>query len=124
MKRTLAILVVLSVFTLQSFKSGHPTKKLNLKTGTYGVCTCAESSTKVELIINDDHTFHYFDNSDPSKIIDVKGNWIINDNTISLKDYKSDFAIHNKWTIDDNEKCLKSRKGLNFTRLCHLKACK
>jgi len=126
MKKTLSILGLLVVLTMMSFKGNHPAKK-NLKTGTYGVCSCenfSDNSTRVELIINDDNTFRYFDNSNPSKTIDIKGSWTLNNNTILLKDYKSDFSIHNKWTIDENEKCLKSRKGLNITRLCHIKSCK
>src|SRR5688572_27693992 len=120
MKKTLTLLGVLVALTMSSFKEDPPSKKLNLKTGTYGVCTCetsSENTAKVELTINDDNTFQYFDNSNPSKKIDIKGNWTITNNTIELKDYSSAVSIHNKWTIDENEKCLKSRKGLNFTRL-------
>jgi hypothetical protein len=127
MKKTLSILGLLVALTMMSFKGNHPAKKLTLKTGTYGVCSCenySDNPTRVELIINEDNTFQYFDNSNPSKKIDIRGSWILNNNTILLKDYKSDFSIHNKWTIDENEKCLKSRKGLNTTRLCHIKSCK
>lgn len=129
MKITLSILglVVVIALTIMSFKINPNSKKLNFKTGIYGVCTCDisnENSIKVELTINENNTFQYFDNSNPAKKIDIKGNWTITDNTIFLKDYKSDFPIHNKWEIDENEKCLKSRKWLNFTRLCHIKSCK
>lgn len=122
MKRTNLFLAMLVVFTAMSFKGKTPFEKV--KTGIYGICNCGtESSTKVELTINEDFTFHYFDNYNSEKPIDIKGNWTLSDNTILLKDYKSDFKIHNKWQIDNNEKCLKSRKGLDFTRLCHIKSC-
>lgn len=127
MKKTISIFGLLVVLTLMSFKGNGPSKKINFKTGIYGVCNCGnsnENSTRVELIINDDNTFQYFDNSNPSKKIDIKGNWTVSNNTIRLKDYPSEVSIHNKWAIDENEKCLKSRKGLNFTRLCHIKSCK
>jgi hypothetical protein len=122
MKRTNLFLAILVIVTTMSFK-GKPSEK-KVKTGVYGVCNCGtESSAKIELTINDDLTFHYFDNYNPAKVIDIKGNWILDGNTILLKDYKSDFSIHNKWQIDNNEKCLRSRKGLEFTRLCHIKSC-
>lgn len=113
---------MLVVLTTMSFKDKNPLEKV--MTGAYGVCNCdTESGAKVELTINEDFTFHYYDNYNPSKIIDIKGNWALNENTLLLKDYKSDFSIHNKWTLDKNEKCLKSRKGLEWTRLCHVKSC-
>lgn len=124
MKNTLSILGVLVALTMMSFKNERPTNKIILKTGTYGICSCeniSENRLRVELILNEDNTFHYFDNSNTSKIIDVKGNWTLNNNSIQLKDYKSDISIHNLWKFDKNEKCLKSRKGLNITRLCHIK---
>jgi hypothetical protein len=116
------IATVLVVFTTMSFSDKAPSEKV--MTGAYGVCNCGpESAAKVELTINDDFTFHYYDNNNPAKIIDVKGNWALNENVILLKDYKSAFAIRDKWTIDKNEKCLKSRKGMEWTRLCHIKSC-
>ncbi len=126
MKKTISILALLLTVVIMSFKSNHSNKKLTLNTGVYGVCSCenySNNSTRVELIINEDNTFQYFDNSNPSKTIDVKGHWALNHNTIFLKDYISETAIHNKWTIDKNEKCLKSRKGLYTIRLCHIKSC-
>jgi hypothetical protein len=124
MKKTKILCSLLAIFTLMSFNRHKSHEKLQLKTGTYGVCTCGNSTeSSVKLILNKDFTFHYTDNSYPGKKTDVKGNWVLNDNTVTLKDYTSDLSIHNKWTIDRNEKCLKSRKGLNFTRLCNVEAC-
>lgn len=121
MKRQL-LLATLVILTIMSFKDKNPAKKV--KTGVYGVCNCGtENSSKVELTINEDFTFHYFDNFESEKIIDIKGKWSLSDNTIILNDFKSDFRIPDKWQIDNNEKCLKSRKGLAFNRLCHLKSC-
>lgn len=108
-----------------SFEGGSPDLRLN--TGKYGVCTCdngEENLKRFELIISEDNTFQYFDNTNSNNIIDLKGSWIREKNTIYLKNFSSDIEIHSKWIIDDNEKCLKSRKGLNFMRLCHLGACK
>lgn len=122
MKQTKLFLAILVVIAMMSFSDKNPAEKV--KKGAYGTCGCTEtSSTKVELIINEDFTFHYFDNYNSSKVIDVKGNWSLDGNTIVLKDYKSEFSINYKWEIEKNEKCLKSRKGLTFTRLCHVKSC-
>jgi hypothetical protein len=126
MKRKTILLPALAILALVCFISLKPSAKLKVKSGTYGACGCDNSgvnSSKMELTINEDFTFHLFDNTDPGKKIDVKGNWEVKDNVIMLKDYNSDFSIEDKWTIDKNEKCIKSRKGLAFTRLCNLKEC-
>jgi hypothetical protein len=122
MKMKNLFVAMLVIFITMSIEAKGPSEKKPI-TGVYGVCgSGAESAAKIELTINDDFTFHYFDNCNPLKILDIKGNWALENKTIVLKDYTSDFSIHNKWKIDNNEKCLKSRKGLEYTRLCHLKS--
>lgn len=113
------ILITLAAFTLK--------EKLTLQTGTYGVCSCDApdvSASAIALKLNEDHTFGYTDQSDPQKKINLKGNWSQHNNIILLKDYTAAFAIHDKWSIDKNGKCIKSRVGLNFRRLCNVNACK
>lgn len=123
MRSVLFLLAVIMFVATVSFK--YPGgEALVLKTGEYGVCNCNTLSTvKTELVINEDHTFRYYDNSNSNKVIDVKGNWVLKGDKVQLTNYTADFPIHKTWTIDKNEKCLKSRKGLNFTRLCHLRDC-
>lgn len=122
MKSFQIFLATFLLIVIMSFKTESPAPIV--KTGIYGVCNCDDKSlSKVELTINEDFTFHYVDNFNPKKMIDLKGTWTLNENAILLKDYKSEFRIHDKWQIDNNEKCLKSRKGLEFTRLCYLKSC-
>ncbi len=116
---TALILISLAAFSLK--------EKLTLQTGTYGVCPCEPSdanSSEIALTLNDDHTFRYSDQSNPKKKINLSGNWELTNNTILLKNYTTSFAIHDKWTIDKNEKCIKSRVGLNYCRLCNVSACK
>src|SRR5688572_23882852 len=118
------ILSVLLLLTFLSFKSVLPPEKPT--TGVYGTCGCDSSeagTSSIKLILNEDFTFRYTDNSNPAKSIDVKGNWSFKDNTILLKDHPSEASIETKWSIDANLKCLKSRKGLAFTRLCHIASC-
>ncbi len=126
MKKTILISAFFVAIATVALAGDPPTKKLNPKTGTYGVCNCGgvnENSVRVELTINEDNTFSYFDNSNPSKKIDTKGTWTIDNNAVILKDQDPGTSIQTKWAIDENEKCLKSRKGLSSTRLCHLKSC-
>lgn len=121
MKRINVVLVMLLSITMVSFVSIKPPKKVN--TGTYGVCSCGKDGIPhIRLVINEDQTFHYYNVTDPSKKIDVTGNWVLDGNTIVLKNYKSDYPIHNRWKMDD--KCLRSRLGMNFTRLCNTAECK
>lgn len=118
---------MLALFALVSFTTISSKKNATVLTGKYGTCGCdenGESSQKIELIINQDFTFHYFDNSNSAKKIDLNGNWTFVNNAIVLKNYKSDFSICDKWRVDKNGKCLESRSGLAFTRLCHIDSCK
>jgi hypothetical protein len=92
---------------------------------TYGICDCADSkSMKFNVTFKDDHTFHYFKNDDPANVIDVSGKWEVVKNNIVLSGYDAATAIHDKWTFDKNELCLKSKKGFEWTRLCQVKPCK
>ncbi len=93
--------------------------------GTYGICDCADTeSMKFNLTIAEDNTFHYYRNDGPAHITDVNGKWEMKGNSIELKDYDTSIAIHDKWTFDKNEACLKSKKGFEWTRLCQVKPCK
>ena len=120
--KTLAstLITILSVVLLtSSFTNKQSPDKI--VSGIYGICSMENGAgAKIELTVNDDHTFHYYDNFDQTKIIDVKGKWILNGNTILLTDFESEYAIHDKWAIDAKYQCIKSRKGLEWTRLCHL----
>lgn len=114
------------ILSIMSFKPFEPKTQLNLKTGTYGVCGCNDQSDlKVELTIEADSTFNYYShNGDVNKIVDVKGKWSREGNTIILKDFSSASSVPVKWQIDENEKCLKTRKGMTWTRLCLTSECK
>lgn len=93
--------------------------------GIYGICDCEDSkSMKFNVTFNDDHTFHYYRNDDPANVVDVRGKWEVVKNSIILSDYNATVDIHDKWTFDKNEACLKSKKGFEWTRLCKVKPCK
>ncbi len=124
MKTTTLLCTLLILFASFSF-----TKKESsgLITGTYGVCSSGNEMARAQLpalVLNDDLTFLYTGLANDGTPFSVTGNWFQKDNTILLDNYIAESPIHHKWKIDRNEKCLKSRMGLHYTRLCNLKACK
>jgi hypothetical protein len=127
MKKVNFILVAVIMLTATSFKNIPYSGKVT--PGTYGVCDCDDMDGQkkpatIQLILNENKTFHYIDQSVPDRKLDITGNWILEHNKIILKDYKNDFAIHDKWTYQSEDQCLKSRNQLNFRRLCLIKPCK
>ena len=124
MKKLLLPALALLFLTLSSLAN----KKANPFTpGTYGVSDCigTASATEpmIELTFNADNTFTYVDNTDPDKKLNLNGNWENKKGKILLTNYKCDWAIHHTWTVDDNQKCIKSRCGLNWLRICLVKGC-
>ena len=121
--RLLLIPGILVALTIMAF-----TGKLvpgRVLSGTYGICDCADTeSMKFNLTIHDDNTFQYYRNDGPAHITDVNGKWEMKGNSILLKDYDTSINIHDKWTFDKNEACLKSKNGFEWTRLCQVKPCK
>ena len=114
---------MLVVLTVLSFTD--KTTSIKSLIGTYGICDCVDlKPMKFNVTFNGDHTFHYFKNDDPTKVIHVNGTWEMKGNSILLKDYDTTISIHDKWTFDKSEQCLKSRKGFEWTRLCQVKPCK
>lgn len=84
--------------------------------GTYSV---SESDpTEIFLTLNSDHSFHFINNSNESKPLDIKGNWTLKNNAVILEseDLQGDF--HKKWKISKNGTSAKSRKGFYFMTLC------
>ncbi|MBK9613958.1 hypothetical protein [Candidatus Amarobacter glycogenicus] len=72
---TSAFLAILTVVLLTSSFTNeqYPDKMVP---GIYGICNMENGAgAKIELSVNDDHTFHYYNSFDKTKIIDVKGKW-------------------------------------------------
>lgn len=113
--------LAICVFSLMSFHQDNSKNELTL--GKYGVNACckdAQAVNIIELQLNPDHTFSYIDNSIEQKV-KTKGTWTMKNNQLTLGNYPTSLKIHKRWTIDKNAKCLKSRMGMNFRRLCLLK---
>ncbi len=125
MEKAKLILLIMTTFICMSFIGSKPSCKLPVM-GTYSTCSCdktIENLLKFGLTLNENFTFNYFDNTNSEKKVNVKGTWSLEKNTILLKDYPSNTSLDNKWTIDKSGKCIKSKKGLSFTRLCNVKEC-
>ena len=101
----LALLLICSTF---GFKATNLTELI----GTYGVSDSDPS--QIELVLNEDHSYTYQDFSNPSKKIQVSGEWELkNKNTLNLKS-DSDLSFHKKWKIVDEGQTAKSRNGISF----------
>lgn len=119
MKFPILVSALVSVLLLSSFNRNHPSGSA-AAAGVYGVSSDPLPFV-FELSLNADNTFHYVNNSVPGKAIDVTGTWEQNGDRIRLSNYTSPFPIHDKWKVDSYG-CLKSRKGMEFTRLCNIRS--
>jgi hypothetical protein len=120
MKRSSAIsfVIFIGVVYLVLLSCRYKGKITWLEVGTYGHCDCLESEESKQnnfLKINSDNTFHYYDATNPARVIDVKGKWVRDNGNVRLSGFEEN-SVPAKWKIDG--KCLKSRKGLLFRRLC------
>lgn len=70
------------------------------------------------LVLNDDNTFQYNDNSVANAKISVSGKWSIYEGDVYLSDYGTGNHIPRIWKTDKDSPCLKARKGTMFLRLC------
>ncbi len=123
MKSLKLITGMTALLLIMSFGKEPVSSQLSMS-GKYGVCSYENNiPAYLELTLNEDNTFHYIDKTNAAKPIDTKGNWTMGKNTIMLSNYQSGFAIHNKWKVDKNTKCLKSKRGMTFYRLCNIASC-
>lgn len=116
MKTRHYLTIVLLSLTMLSFENGNRKVSSEQVTGIYG--DADGTDVNIQLTIKEDFSFRFIHNCNPNKPIDVRGAWILLNNTVILKDYKSDVSINKKWKIDNNSKCLKSRHGMEFIRIC------
>jgi hypothetical protein len=117
------VLFICLGFSVQLMTAKNPFKKTPTVPGTYGVNACADENTNnkeeiIQLKLNEDQSFELIDNTDPNKKIATTGTWTLDGNNILLSNYSSTYAISTKWKIDPNYPCIKSRLGLEFTRIC------
>lgn len=112
----------MALFAFSALSFQFDNSKNDLILGKYGVNACCSGSkiaSPIELQLNPDHTFSYLDNSVSNKV-STKGTWTMKNNHVVLGNYPTTLKIHQKWTIDKSAKCIKSRMGMHFRRLCLL----
>lgn len=124
--RTRYVFATLSLsFMLLSFTPPGSPSAPALRTGTYGVCGCGSPTAPgpdLSLALHDDGTFHYVNGTDRNELVDVTGSWEMVKHQVTL--WTASGEELETWSVDKNTNCLRSRKGLLFTRLCHLEACR
>lgn len=74
--------------------------------------------TAPQLELNEDHTFHYIDNTNKHSPINFSGTWEIVENDVYLLGVNKQHVM-DKLTIMREGKCLKARKGMAFYTLCN-----
>jgi len=123
MKQTSTLVAVMLLISSYAFTPVHSSEIAPSVAGKYGVCALTEAESKacsVELTLNTDNTFTYFDHSDEANKIDVSGKWTLQEGDVVLTDYPAGVKIHRIWKTDKDTPCLKSRKGTTFYRLCRI----
>lgn len=91
--------------------------------GKYGVCAMEGEQSRVisiQLILNQDNTFAYIDNTNADDKINVTGKWTIFEGDVYLSDFPSEVRIPKIWKAEKEQSALKSRKGTAFYRLCRI----
>ena len=124
--KTLKVLMLVAILGL-SMSFINSSKKISFKSGVFGSnsCDCMSEEIRVKMQLNfkEDNTFTYFDNFNPKRVVDVSGKWEMKGNAIVLSDYSSDYKMPDKWVLNTEGKCIKTRLGLAWYRLCSLKEC-
>ncbi len=107
-------------FTLSAFD--NPEKNITDLTGTYSICSV--KNYPLSLTLNQDKSFSYRDLTNPNKLIDIKGVWTFDKNTVMLVDTKGSTNFHNKLKLNKMNNGIQSRKGISFYSLSKLANCK
>lgn len=127
MQKFQATLFLLALLGGMAF-SGGPEKDGTISEAvTYSVCGCegaVSAGASVALTLQPDHTFQYLNASDPAHKLELKGQWVMHGKKVDLQADDAAVSFHKSWKLDKNQSCIVSRKGLNFMRLCDVKACK
>jgi hypothetical protein len=101
--------ILLLCFGFTSFK--NPPAKIS--PGIYSLNQNSSNESIEYIEINDDFTFKYF-----NKNSQTKGTYSLESGNLILESSEQ-LPISKTWKIDANEKCIKSRRGLAFIRICN-----
>ena len=115
----LFVLCFLGAFSQNTIRIEKPKDTVvNNVIGVYGVCSGSPSN--ILMTINKDGTYQVIDRSIPNNELTREGKWVTKKNYIILKGLKTNVSFPNKWTISDDRKEAKGRKGMTFYRLSNL----
>jgi hypothetical protein len=106
------LMTMLFMCLLSAYKPLGNLPQGSIQTGTYN------GSSELTLTINPDHTFEYTNSTNPNKPIRTSGTWEQKGNTLTLGNYQSKIKVNDHWTIDKNCSCLRSRRGMEWIRIC------
>ena len=112
------VIIALAAITFQGTKKFSTA---DVVAGRYGVNV---EYGQVALQLNADNTFQYCDRTISTSPLLVIGHWEQRGPVVILKDYKSDRKIHSRWKVESDCKCIRSRKALEWRRLCLLQPTK
>lgn len=117
MKNRITLTIIgLAIICSYSFT---PLKNGNEEFSTsYSFVRSGESNPLIHLQLNEDNTFTFIDNSNPDKLKYAEGKYEINGRTIRLFNYNSTHPISRFWKKDNKCNCIKSRQGMEWTRIC------
>lgn len=119
-------LIFIFLFLFVSNANGdNPSKKLESVAGVYGVGNCNSNKKEglkspILLKLNEDHTFNFFDSTNPKSGIQTSGTWELQENKIVLAKTQSDLSIPQIWKIYNSYTCLKTRRKFEFIRICKI----
>lgn len=114
MKKMLCLFLVFIAFLLISLNTKPAKKSMVIEPGTYAF-QWEDEQVLTALVIEADQHFVYFDKTTGKEI---KGTWKIVKGDLLLEG-ESPLPITDKWKIDKNGKCLKSRDKMAFYRFCN-----
>jgi hypothetical protein len=118
MRKIKIVAVISFVGLLMSFTLLIDSKDVNKVSGAYLGGGPTENPI-VKLVLSTDHTFLFKDQSNDDNKIEVTGTWKDHNGSIYLKtEDGEEVKFHDKWKVDSDCNCMKSRKGVTFYRLC------
>ena len=110
MKNKLFLCLIVACAAM-AFQGTSPVLRVYVTTGCYG------GGSQVTLQLKPDGTFRYIDRT-AQPVLDVRGKWLQQGHHVVLGEHNADVKIHDRWKMDREYPCLKSRKGMEWRRLC------
>ncbi|GEM_PF-4408966 len=116
MKRSIHPLLLVLFIGIVSFAVNAQQQETSITPGIYGI----HGSGSVILELNEDRSFRYKNEADPSNPIDVNGTWEDKGLKVYLKNYPDDVRIPEVWKVDADHQCIRSQMtSFLIIRLCH-----